>query len=213
MKEKSNMKHKKLIAGAVAMFLIIAAMIAASFLRIPKTGGEDPRDEMGEARPSYALDMLGTEFSGESRIDSFVGTNEAMGKADPVTYMIDHSMFLIDQEAIDEKVAERLSGAEMSANAEGISIAEYLLERGYDSVEAYESAVESEIVQFVKGRLCVYAAAEELGIEITEEEYQTLLPEYADKFGFEDAETFSYVCRPGSIASEMLYDKTVEALK
>ena len=79
----------------------------------------------------------------------------------------------------------------------------------------YTAYLALETTKFDEAVAAVESLIAESGgyIEITEEEYQTLLPEYADKFGFEDAETFSYVCRPGSIASEMLYDKTVEALK
>lgn len=205
------MKQKRRIIGGGLLFLAVLG-VAMAF----RLGGREYResqDERGAAKPSYALDVLSEEFSGESRLDRFVGAQEARGQADPVAYMIQNSTFLIDQKEIEAKVAERLSGMESTAAAKGVSVSEYLWECGYGSAEAYEEAVKEEITQFVKGRICVYQAAKELGISIAEDEYETLLPNYAKKFGFSDAETFATVCQPGTIASEMLYDKTVEALK
>ena len=172
----------------------------------------DARDETGEAKPSYAMDIVEEEFSGSSKIDSFVGTSKAKGQTDPVAYMIENSTFLLDQSSIEELVADQLAGAESTANVQGVSVEEYLSDQGYDSVDSYTEKLTDDVTEFIKARMCVYEAAKELGISITEEEYKELLPEYASRYGYDDPDEFSYVCRPGTIACEMLYDKTVTAL-
>ena len=205
-----NMKKKVLIG--VAAVVIVAAVVVSGFFFLQKKGNEDARDEKGEANPVYAMDTMANDFSGSSQIDTFASVKEAQAQEDPVAYMVDNSVFLFDQQAIDEKVAERLAGIEATANAQGVAVEDLLAEEGYESVDAYKEAVTNEVIDFIKGRMCVYKAAEELGISISSDEYETLLPEYAEKYGFEDTESFTYVCRPGTIACEMLYDKTVDAL-
>lgn len=158
------------------------------------------------------MDIVEEEFSGSSKIDSFVGASKAKGQTDPVAYMIENSTFLLDQSSIEELVADQLAGAESTANVQGVSVEEYLSDQGYDSVDSYTEKLTDDVTEFIKARMCVYEAAKELGISITEEEYKELLPEYASRYGYDDPDEFSYVCRPGTIACEMLYDKTVTAL-
>ena len=158
------------------------------------------------------MDIVEEEFSGSSKIDSFVGTSKAKGQTDPVAYMIENSTFLLDQSSIEELVVDQLAGAESTANVQGVSVEEYLSDQGYDSVDSYTEKLTDDVTEFIKARMCVYEAAKELGISITEEEYKELLPEYASRYGYDDPDEFSYVCRPGTIACEMLYDKTVTAL-
>lgn len=200
---------KKVLLGIAAVVVVV--VVTGLFFQQRKSN-EDVRDGRGEAKPSYAADTMASDFSGASKIDTFVSVKEAQSQADPVAYMVDNSVFLLDEQAIDEKVAERLSGMEASANTQGIAIEDLLSEAGYESVDAYKETVTNEVIEFVKSRMCVYKAAEELGLFISPDEYETLLPEYAEKYGFEDTESFEYVCRPGTIACEMLYDKTVDIL-
>lgn len=205
------MKKKAVIAAIVVAAVLVIAVVAGFFL-LPKGNQEDARDEKGEAKPSYAMDIIEEEFSGSSKIDSFVGASKAKGQADPVTYMIENSTFLLDQSSIEENVADQLAGMESTANVQGVSVDEYLSDQGYDSVDAYTEKLTDDVTEFVKARMCVYEAARELGLSITEDEYEELLPEYASRYGYDDPDEFSYVCRPGTIACEMLYDKTVAAL-
>lgn len=205
-----NMR-KKVLIGIAAVVIVAAVVVFSGFFFLQK-GNEDARDEKGEAKPSYAMDTMANDFSGSSQIDTFASVKEAQAQSDPVAYMVDNSVFLLDQQAIDEKVAERISGMEASANTQGIAIEDLLAEAGYESVDTYKETVTNEVIEFVKSRMCVYKAAEELGLFISPDEYETLLPEYAEKYGFEDTESFEYVCRPGTIACEMLYDKTVDTL-
>lgn len=205
------MKKKAVIAAIVVAAVLVIAVVAGLFL-LPKGNKEDARDEKGEAKPSYAMDIIEEEFSGSSKIDSFVGASKAKGQADPVAYMIENSTFLLDQSSIEEQVADQLAGMESTANVQGVSVEEYLSDQGYDSVDAYTEKLTDDVTEFVKARMCVYEAARELGLSITEDEYEELLPEYASRYGYDDPDEFSYVCRPGTIACEMLYDKTVAAL-
>ena len=70
------------------------------------------------------MDIVEEEFSGSSKIDSFVGASKAKGQTDPVAYMIENSTFLLDQSSIEELVADQLAGAESTANVQGVSITE-----------------------------------------------------------------------------------------
>ena len=205
------MKKKAVIAAIVVAAVLVIAVVAGLFL-LPKGNKEDARDEKGEAKPSYAMDIIEEEFSGSSKIDSFVGASKAKGQADPVAYMIENSTFLLDQSSIEVQVADQLAGMESTAYVQGVSAEEYLSDQGYDSVDAYTEKLTDDVTEFVKARMCVYEAARELGLSITEDEYEELLPEYASRYGYDDPDEFSYVCRPGTIACEMLYDKTVAAL-
>ena len=56
--------------------------------------------------------------------------------------------------------------------------------------------------------------AKKEGITITTDEYEELLPEYAEKFGYEDdTERFAQECDKDTIAAEMLYDKACSYLE
>lgn len=203
---------KKIVITVLVVAVVLIGVALGGFFLLPKENKEDARDEKGEAKPSYAMDIVEEEFSGSSKIDSFVGASKAKGQTDPVAYMIENSTFLLDQSSIEELVADQLAGAESTANVQGVSVEEYLSDQGYDSVDSYTEKLTDDVTEFIKARMCVYEAAKELGISITEEEYKELLPEYASRYGYDDPDEFSYVCRPGTIACEMLYDKTVTVL-
>lgn len=205
------MKKKKIFLIIFGVVLALVFLVTV-FLFLRHRRSTEVMDEVGAATSAYALQTLANDFAGESRIDSYCGVKAGKGTKDPAEAMVKASTFLIDQEAIDKKVAEMLSGLESTADASGMTVDALLLEQGYDDVGAYESAAREEILAFVKNRLVIYTAASDLKVKITESEYEERLPAYAQKFGYASTEDFSYACAPGTIACEMLYDKTVETL-
>ena len=148
--------------------------------------GQKGKGEVGRADAAYAQEVIKDGPGGGSRIDGYAGTKSAYGQSDPAAYLADHSTFLIDQDAVESYVSEQIAGLESTSFTTCF---------------------------YLKKRLCIYRAAKDLRLRISEDEYTRLLPSYAQNYGFDSAEAFSYVCLPGSIASEMLYDKTVDMLK
>jgi len=200
-------KYKKwMIIGCMCMVLAVL-LIGKLFL------GENGNDETGQADAAYAQGVLKEGPGGGSKIDGYAGTKSAYGQSDPAGYLVNHSSFLVDQDAVESYVSEQIAGLESTSFTTGQGIEELLLEKGYDSLDEYRQDLMAETSLFIKKRLCIYHAAKDLKLCISEDEYTELLPSYAQKYGFDSADEFSYICLPATIASEMLYDKTVDVLK
>lgn len=204
---RSMRTHKKWIVIGGIGIILVGVLVGKLFL------GQKEKDEVGRADAAYAQEVIKDGPGGGSRIDGYAGTKSAYGQSDPAAYLADHSTFLIDQDAVESYVSEQIAGLESTSFTTGQGIEELLLEKGYDSLDDYRQDLMEETSFYVKKRLCIYRAAKDLRLRISEDEYTKLLPSYAQNYGFDSAEAFSYVCLPGSIASEMLYDKTVDVLK
>ncbi len=193
------------IAGIAVIFVLLIMMV----LRI-----HNWTDQSGEGTASGKSALLALqEVSGDSYVESLANIREVKKQDDPLEYLISQSTVILDTEQIEMLVDSQKAGAESTALAAGLSYEELVVgEWGYESAEAYEEEWRIAYEEFITERLCVYEAARKMHVVIRKTEYQQLLPEYAQTFGYEDEASFTEECEPDSIAAEMLYDKVIRKL-
>ncbi len=200
---------KKILFGTGLLCLVLAGGIY--ILSGPwHTAGKGK----GSATGHTALRALG-ELYGGSRVEKLAELSGLSPGTDPVRYLLENSVFILDADYMKKRVSMDQLAMESMAQTKGCSYTEYVtLQRGYESVEAYEQERYQVYESFVKEHLAVYEAAKQKHIAISAAEYQKLLPKYAEKFGYgEDVDRFEQECDRDSIANEMLYDKTVGRLQ
>lgn len=203
------MKRNKriLLSAAVIVFAVTAAAFA-----VYRRDFRIISDETGEANAVSALKHL-QAIAGESKVTDVADLKRIPDNLTVEDYLIKNSIFSLDEETMDRTVQTYLTGAESTAAARGLTAEQLIVgEWGYESVESYRQKTEEELDRFVKLRLAVYETAKDRHITISAKEYEEMLEDYAAVHGYEDAGTFAYECRPSSIADEMLYDKTLNAL-
>ncbi len=200
---------KKILLGAGLLCLILAGGICG-LGRPWYTAGKG----LGSATGHTALKALG-ELYGGSRVEKLAELSGLSTGKEPVRYLLENSVFILDADYMEKRVSADQFAMESIAQMQGCSYAEYItLQRGYESVDAYEQECYQIYERFVKERLAVYEAAKRKNIVVSTTEYQELLPKYAERFGYgEDVRKFEQECDKDSIAKEMLYDKTIERLQ
>lgn len=201
-------KRKKIWALFLLLFslsLIIACLLF--FFRDNKNN-----ESIGTVTGKSAL-IAFQDIAGESRIDSLADLKVAKENISPVTYLIENSVYILDEIAIEVYVESHITAAESTAQATEVTVETLVVDKwGYDSIDAYRSEVKELTIAFIKERLAVYKAADEMKVKITQKEYEKKLGTYAFNFGYATPQEFTYACRPISIANEMLYDKTLDVL-
>ena len=162
--------------------------------------------------PKENIKLIGTsDINTYSRKFSFDSTTKQYMSANTIA---NSSRRVYDEVAIEKYAETYITGAESTAQAKNITTEQLIKdELGFNSIDDYRAEAKKEVESFVKKRLAVYEAAKKKHIKIGSGEYEELLPAYASNFGYNTEEEFEYACTPGSIANEMLYDKTTAKLK
>ena len=188
-------KKKKMIIGGVILVAIVAAVVIGMYLRSPQfLAGKG----VGNATGKTAITMM-QDMYGESKLEKLADVSAVPEGTDPMEYMVENSVFVLDQEYVNQRAET-----------------EFLIADTYDgkTTDEYEQERVAAHEEFLKERLVAYEIAKKEGITITTDEYEELLPEYAEKFGYEDdTERFAQECDKDTIAAEMLYDKACSYLE
>lgn len=197
-----------MIAGMAALAATLAG--AGHYMRSPyHTAGNG----QGSATGRSAVESLCQGY-GESSVEALADWSLIPEDEDPVVWLVENSVFCLDEDGIQRRLEEQMLNMELLAEASSCSCEEYLTETcGYDSAASYEQEYREICVNFLKTRLAVYEVAQAEQITVSVQEYRKKLQDYAGHYGYEeDAERFENECERDSIAMEMLYDKTVEYL-
>lgn len=195
----------------ISAVLVLVIVLIAGVVIVMKNAASDP--EVGAATGKSALAAM-KDICGDSYVETLADLKEAGKVEAPEEYLMENSVFVMDEAAVDKYVETYISGAESSAQASGVSTDAYIRDTlGYESIEKYRAAAKAEAEGFIKKRLAVYEAAKKKNIRISEKDYQELVSAYAATYGYSSVEEFTYACVPASIANEMLFDKTVAELK
>lgn len=195
----------------LAVVLVVLILIAGVLFFLGKKNKVNLEAGAADAQTAFAVLK---DMGGDSYVETLADLSKAKKQPDPQIYLAENSVFVMDDEAVEITVASQIAGAESTAESQGITYEELIVDTwGYESIDAYKIGTEEEVIQFIKERLCIYKVAEKENITISEEEYQNGLESYAAKFGFSSVEAFTYACTPATIASEMLYDKTLEMVR
>jgi FKBP-type peptidyl-prolyl cis-trans isomerase (trigger factor) len=203
------MKKWKYAIIAIAVLILAVGGVWFGFHR----GSSTDNDEAKSADRDTAMAAL-KDICGNSKVDTLADLSIAATKEDPEAYLEENSIYVMDEEAVDKFIQSYLSGAESTAQAQGITTEQLVKDSfGYDSLDEYIEEKKQEITSFVKQRLAVYEAAGKEHITIKEKEFEELLPSYMAAYGYDDEDTFLYECKPSSIAVEMLYDKTLSSIR
>lgn len=206
LKERNKMKVL-LIAFAAFVAVAVVVILAMTFLG----GAGDP--EIGKADGKSALKNM-EAICGNSYVETLGDLKEAGKQVAPEEYLAENSTFVLDEAAIETYAETYITGAESSAQAKNMTTEQFVKEElGFDSIEDYRAEAKKEVENFVKQRLAVYEAAKKKNVKISTKDYDELLEAYASNFGYNTEEEFEYACTPGSIATEMLFDKTTARLK
>lgn len=206
---KQTTVNKKKVFGLLLLLLLVALGIGCLFL----FGRDNRVDEQTGAADGQSALAAFEDIAGESRIDSLADLQAAKDSPSPVAYLVENSVYVLDNAAIEVYAESYITAAESTAQAAGITVESLIVEEwGYDSVQAYRNEAMELTLSFIKKRLAVYGAAGEMGVGITQKEYEDKLNTYAVNFGYATAQEFTYACTPASIANEMLYDKTLDVL-
>lgn len=202
-KRKWKVKNLRLFAGIIIAAFITGAAAAVIYVKPWEIKGPKTAD----GQKSIAAVQ---EAFGNSSIESLAPLKGLNSMEHPVEYLVKNSIFIIDQAYVKEMANKECLAMESTAMANNISYANYVADK-YNgmTLDEYEKEVYDKYEQFVKERLVVYEVAKRKKIIISESEYNDLLFGYAEKFGYEDTASFEFECDTGSIAVEMLYDKTV----
>ena len=202
LKERKEMKFVFL-----ALVVVVAIILAMAFFG----GAGNP--EVGKATGESALKSM-EDICGNSYVESLASLKEAGKQEAPEEYLAENSVYVLDEVAIEKYAETYITGAESTAQAKNITTEQLIKdELGFNSIDDYRAEAKKEVESFVKKRLAVYEAAKKKHIKIGSGENEELLPAYASNFGYNTEEEFEYACTPGSIANEMLYDKTTAKLK
>ena len=154
------------------------------------------------------------EIAGDSYIEELASIKEAKKSENPLEYLVNNSIYVLDDEAIEIYVGSYLTAAESTSQARGISLESLIVgEWGYESIDDYKEESKEMALGFIKERLAIYEVAKSQGSKVNESEYQEKLGVYAARFGYATKEEFVYDCTPVSIANEMLYVKTLNSLE
>lgn len=203
------MKWKKVIIPLIILTLIILTVAAGFFLKFGMNPGNP--ENQGSATGESALESL-QDYCGESYVDVLADLGEVRKAELPIEYLVENSVYIMDEAAIEVTVQSYVTGAESTASATGKTTEAVVQEYGYSTVDEYRDAVRQQVEEFIRTHLAVYTAAKKEHVSISEKEYKEKLAEYGEKFGYEDLEEFTYYCSPASIANEMLYDKMYASL-
>lgn len=203
-------EHKKITACIIVAILLFGAGVVYCVVHSPAvTAGNGT----GSATSKTAMNDLEEGFAA-CNVTKLADIKEAKTHEDPVAWLTENSQIEVDEDAITKLIDSYKTGAESSAQAMGMDYDDFIKDNlGYDDEDAMTEAVYDYYKNFVVERAIVLAVAEKKNITVNHSYYEKNLTKYAEKFGYEDANTFETECDPDSIANEMLYDKTVEWLK
>ena len=204
-------KKKKMIIGGVILVAIVAAVVIGMYLRSPQfLAGKG----VGNATGKTAITMM-QDMYGESKLEKLADVSADPEGTDPMGCMVEDSVCVLDQEYVNQRAETEFLIMESAAQAAGKTYEQYIADT-YDgkTTDEYEQERVAAHEEFLKERLVAYEIAKKEGITITTDEYEELLPEYAEKFGYEDdTERFAQECDKDTIAAEMLYDKACSYLE
>lgn len=201
----------KLKTGMFLLIIIGVFFAACTFFFLPNRAPVDP--EIGVATGQSAKENL-RNICGNSYVEELASITDARNSPAPEVYLAEHSIFVLDEDAIEIYVESNITAAESTAQAKDMTVQNLIVDEwGYESVDNYREEVRSNALNFIKQRLAVYQVAETEDIAVLESEYEDQLTTYAMKFGYNTAAEFTYACTPASIASEMLYDKALNVLQ
>ena len=116
------------------------------------------------------------------------------------------------QEMVDYSVESTMSYYESMAEAYGMEMEEFLTAyMGLTEEELREQAALAAS-QSMQTELYLKAIAEQEGIEVTEEEFQSGAQEYADQYGFESTDALMDYYGEGTVRISLLQDKVMDFL-
>lgn len=197
---------KRIIILVGFMAAVIAAgtfFYSSTHVKVDGSGSADARSAQAALNEGY----------GDTILESLGDIKEAKNHEDPLKWLVDNSVVTVDEDGINRMVDEYKTGAETTAMASGITYEQMISQLGYASEDEMTAKLFDYYVSFVKERTVAIAVADEKNITVSHKYYEENLTKYAERFGYEDGETFEYECDPDSIANEMLYDKVVKWLR
>lgn len=202
-------KRKKYLIGAGALLIVVLIAGLIFYIRSPHyTAGRG----MGSATGKSAAMEIEAMY-GQSRVETLADRKDCPSGEDALQYLVDNSIFLLDQQYVEQRAEAEYLAMESAADASGMTYSDYVAStNGGMSTTEYEAERKKAHEQFVKERLVAYELARKENLAITTAEYEKLLPEYAAAYGYSDAEQFEQECDKDSIASEMLFEKVCDWL-
>lgn len=208
--EEKKIKTKTKI-WLISVTCVTAVALIAGGIYLWNESSVSKTETVRTASYDAAMEVV-AEGYGNCALDSLASLDGLSSEQDPLEYLVENSVFIIDSEAVRKQSDSECLATETAAINAGTTYTSYVKENYDMSVDDYEDAMYDKYEDFIKERLAVYEVASEEGFKITESEYDDQLEEYAEKFGFDSVEDFEYMVDTESIAVEMLYDETVDWL-
>lgn len=209
-KEKKANKKFAVVVGGMGCVAALALVGTGIYMYRQQFSNADT-ETVRTAGYDAAMETI-AEGYGSCSLDSLASLDGLSSEQDPLEYLVENSVFIIDSDAVRKQADSECLATETVAINSGTTYTSYVKENYDMSVDDYEDSMYAKYEEFIKERLAVYEVASEKGFEITESEYNDQLAEYAEKYGFDTVEDFEYMVDTESIAVEMLYDETVDWL-
>ena len=117
MNRRSVYKHKWLWAvGSVLLILVLIVLCLYLF-----RGSDIKNEELTAATGESAIADF-QDIAGESRIDELADVREAKSSGEAAEYLMENSVYVMDDEAIELYLESYITAAESTAQAGGVTV-------------------------------------------------------------------------------------------
>ena len=179
------------------------------------------RMELPELTDEVAPTVSEFDTAAELRADVEKGIREKLEselggifRANAVTKLAEVADFVEPQSLVEQRQQEAFGGLKQQLEQSGMSIESYLDRTGQD-VEGLFKELESSARDDLRRELCLLALAEDLDIQVTEDDLRAEVEEHAKAVGEDPAESFARVIASGRadmLRGELLMQRTIDYL-
>lgn len=132
-------------------------------------------------------------------------------KDDIYNTVIDESEITLPEDLLEYYRSDLKTLYTNLASGYGMELEEFITLSGY-SMEEFEKDAEAYSENMTTRKLIIIAISSIEGIEITEEEFQSEVTEYAEQYGYESTEEFLEEADASVLREDILFDKIIEFL-
>ncbi len=170
-------------------------------------------DELIAANTDYDTVADYKEYLKGAIIESKESDADSSKRSEIIANIMDNCEFSgYPEEEMDGLIDGALESAKSSAESYGIDFETYLAYTGYESEEAYITALNDYAIEFLKEKMVICAIAKEEGMKVTSDEMDAFVNDLVEQYSLESTEDVYEYYSEEDIAYFVVADKVMNML-
>lgn len=177
---------------------------------------ETEEPEYNDALVASATDYTTTEEYEQALLDQYKTNAEesdlSANKSAVFNKVIENStVSQYPETEVNDRIESVMSSVQSEAEANGVDVATYLSNYGYD-LDSFKDSIKESVETYIREKMIVVAIANEEKITVTEEEKEAKIQELLKQTGLTDKETLDaqYGFQDDDYYYEVLYSKVID---